>query len=151
MTCWVCSGAYDHDGAYCRSAECLSEMRRRAGSVGRRPPVTDVRYIEIAGYPYVQGIASVARFLSEALGRPVTRRQADAWRARADRNGFPRELWVTTGGGIERRIWDPDELSSWASDYVPSKGGAPVGSRNGSWRNGSHRRYDDAGQRVRTS
>lgn len=108
-----------------------------------RPPEV-VRYVEVLGERYLRGTSSVAALLG------VTRRQADAWLSRRATNGFPGGVRVEVGGQTTW-LFDPDEVLSWRASYQPSRGGAPTGERNGSWRDGSRRRLDDDGARVRAS
>lgn len=108
-----------------------------------RPPEV-VRYVEVLGERYLRGTSSVAALLG------VTRRQADAYVSRRARNGFPQGVRAEVGGQATW-LFDPDEVLVWRAGYRPGHGGAPTGERNGSWRDGSRRRLDDDGVRVRAS
>ncbi len=133
--CYVCGQEYEGGRNYCGATDCLSEIRRRARARGNgRGPATQVRYVEVAGIPYLLGPANVARYLTEA-GFPCDGDQVDAWRSRRLTSGFPTALDVVVNG-VPRQAYDPDEMLAWRRSYVPSRGGAPRGERNG-----AHRRY----------
>lgn len=108
-----------------------------------RPPEV-ARYVEVLGDRYLRGTSSVAALLG------VTRRQADAWLSRRAANGFPAGVRVEVDG---RTVWlfDQEEVLAWHAGYVPGRGGAPTGERNGAWRDGRRRRLDDSGARLRAS
>ena len=76
-----------------------------------------IETMNVQGKEYLLGSVNVARFLN------VSKRQADRWFERRDRNGYPEGISVQIGRR-NRRLFDPDEMLAWKRSYVPSLGGA---------------------------
>jgi hypothetical protein len=101
--------------------------------------------VVVLGEVYLRAVG-VARQLG------VSSTQVETWWQRRARNGFPEgHLVQLPGRRTPLRVWDPEETWHWRSNYVPSRGGAPRGERNGSWRDGARRRVDEDGTRRRAS
>lgn len=62
------------------------------------------------------GFAEVARRLSDAGPRRVSRQGVRAWFLSSDRNGFPEFDHLDEDGF---RVWDISEVVSWYARYVP--------------------------------
>lgn len=74
----------------------------------------------IGGATYLVGPAAVAAHFDVSVN------QVCIWQKRRARNGFPRDIPGLVNG-VERRLFDPEELDEWRRNYVPSTGGRAPG------------------------
>lgn len=78
----------------------------------------------LAGLVEADDLAGVAE-VATALG--VSRTQVQTWDSRRARNGFPEPVARLACGPI----YALSAVLEWRAQYVPNKGGAPRGERNG--------------------
>jgi hypothetical protein len=146
-TCPVCERRHVERYTGCGRPECTSELRRRAQAAGvHRSPEGDT-YVELFGERYYR-IADLARRWSENVTT------VHNWYARRERTGFPEpDLGYVSGVHANRQggLWLAETADGWKAGYVPSRGGAPRGERNGGWKGGARRRIDEDGTRRRAS
>lgn len=64
------------------------------------------------------GQTTVARELTEARGKLVTRQGVQMWWRRRDRNNFPERYPTTTKTGATRLLFDLDEVLAWYDTYM---------------------------------
>lgn len=68
----------------------------------------------------------------------VTPQQVTTWYDRRERNDFPEPVEQYRRGTKLFGLWDYVDVVTWKLNYVPRKGGAPRGSRNGRSREHNH-------------
>lgn len=64
------------------------------------------------------GLTVVARELSAARGKLVTRQGVYMWWKRRARNGFPDRRPMPNGKGTKRELFDIDEVIAWYDVYM---------------------------------
>lgn len=72
-------------------------------------------------------------FSPESAGGPryVDARLVDSWYERRASTGFPEPTKKRKPGVQRSRVWDVDVALGWFMLWVPKKGGAPRGNKNG--------------------
>lgn len=70
--------------------------------------------------------------IAKLLDKP--RNQVSAWRSRRKNSGFPEPATTYQRNGKEYDLYLWPEVEEWYKNYVPKKGGAPVGNQNATGR-----------------
>ncbi len=71
--------------------------------------------------------------MSKTGQREISVRLIDSWYVHRDRTGFPEAAGKEPRGRHRHsRVWNVSEVLAWYLSWVPMRGGAPYGNRNGS-------------------